>query len=42
MGLHFKIVYKKGRDNLVADALSRLLPVWIQEVANSYVTDKQA
>jgi hypothetical protein len=54
MGLPFKIVYKKGRDNLVADALSRLptlmqiqscselQPVWIQEVANSYVTDKQA
>jgi hypothetical protein len=24
MGLHFRIVYKKGKDNVVADALSRV------------------
>jgi hypothetical protein len=54
MGLQFQIVYKKGKENVVADALSRvgmamaistvteLQPVWIQEVTNSYVTDLQA
>lgn len=25
MGLQFKIVYKKGKDNLAANALSRLI-----------------
>lgn len=54
MGLTFKIVYKQGKDNLAADALSRvahmlavqavslLQPQWIQEVLNSYATDPQA
>lgn len=54
MGMHFKIVYKKGKDNVVADALSRfnhlmalqavssLQLVWAQEVANSYLTDAKA
>lgn len=54
MGLKFKIVYKKGIDNIAADALSRvghmmamqslveLLPSWLQEVMNSYSTDLQA
>jgi hypothetical protein len=49
MGLQFKILYKKGKENL--DALSRISnimaihacsevkPIWIQEVANSYATD---
>lgn len=54
MGLHFKIVYRKGKENLAADALSRVghlmalqaasavQPAWIQEVLNSYTTDIQA
>jgi hypothetical protein len=54
MGLQFQIVYKKGKENVVVDALSRvgmamaiftvteLQPVWIQEVTNSYVVDSQA
>lgn len=54
MGLHFKILYKKGKENLVADALSRVghcmalqavsevQPLWIQEVINSYVIDEEA
>jgi hypothetical protein len=51
MGLQFKIVYKKGKENVAADALSRLShlnslqavsmvkPDWLQEVLHSYVTD---
>lgn len=54
MGLQFRIVYKQGKENVVADALSRVghlsalqamstvKPIWIQEVTNSYVTDPQA
>ena len=54
MSLQFKVVYKKGHDNLAADALSRVghmlalqavsqvQPQWIQAVINSYVTDARA
>jgi hypothetical protein len=54
MGLHFKIVYKKGKDNLAADALSRVAHLhalqvvsmvkatWMQEVLHSYSTDARA
>ena len=54
MGLQFQIIYKQGKENLAADALSRvahmmalqvvsqLQPQWIQEVLNSYATDAQA
>jgi hypothetical protein len=47
-------VYRKGRENKVVDALSRIPnlmaiqscfeqnPMWIQEVINSYVTDQHA
>ena len=54
MGLQFRIVYRKGKENLAADALSRVghvmalqsvsevTPVWIQEVINSYITDQAA
>ena len=54
MGLQFRVVYKKGTDNTVADALSRvghllalqvvstLQPIWIQELLNSYATDAAA
>jgi len=54
MGLQFKVVYKKGKDNVAADALSRVghllalqavshsQPQWIQTVVNSYVTDSKA
>jgi hypothetical protein len=53
MGLKFKITYTKGKDNVAADALSRVAsvmtlqslsavkPAWIQEVLNSYQTDPQ-
>lgn len=54
MGLHFKIVYKQGKDNLATDGLSRVAhlmavqavsvvqPQWIQEVLNSYATNSNA
>ena len=49
--LQFKILYRKGKENLADDALSRIghamvvhtitevKPQWVQEVLNSYVTD---
>jgi hypothetical protein len=54
MGLQFKVIYRKGKDNLAADTLSRVnhlmaiqavsevQPVWLQEVLNSYITDPDA
>jgi hypothetical protein len=54
MGLQYKIVYKQGKENIAADALSRVghlmalqtltevKPLWVQEVLNSYVTDDEA
>lgn len=54
IGLQFQIVYKKGKDNVAADALSRVSnclavtavtevkSIWLQEVLNSYVTGEKA
>jgi hypothetical protein len=51
MGLQFHIVYRQGKENLAADALSRVghvlamqgvsevKPLWLQEMLNSYRTD---
>jgi hypothetical protein len=51
VGLQFKKVYKKVKDNLPAYGLSRVnhllsiqvvseaQPIWMQEVVNSYVND---
>jgi hypothetical protein len=53
-GLQFKFPYKKGSENKVADTLSRVgihmnlqamsvvLPIWMQEVLNSYHGDASA
>jgi hypothetical protein len=54
MSLQLKTHYKKGKENVVADALSRMpsfmqmqsysevQPVWVQEVINSYATNSFA
>jgi hypothetical protein len=54
VGLQFKLQYKQGHENTVGDALSRVgqhfqtsvvstvLPIWIQEVLNSYSVDPDA
>jgi hypothetical protein len=52
VGLQFKFAYKKGSKNKAVDALSRVgfhfhaisavIPVWIQEVLNSYHNDSTA
>lgn len=54
MGLQFKVVYRKGKENCAIDALSRLghlfslqavseaKPLWLQEVLNSYATNVEA
>ena len=54
VGLQFRIIYKKDKDNIVANALSivghmmaiqavsSVQPAWIQEVLNSYTADTQA
>jgi hypothetical protein len=51
MGLQLKVVYRKEKEGLVVDALSRVnhllslqaisevTPQWVQEVLNSYATD---
>jgi hypothetical protein len=48
------VVYRKGKENVAADALSRIShlmhiqvasevkPMWLQQVLNSYVTDPYA
>lgn len=54
VGLQFPFQYKKGCDNTVADALSRVghllvvsstsqsQSIWLQEVTNSYTVDPEA
>jgi hypothetical protein len=51
MGLQFKVVYRKGKENVAADGLSKVghlmsvqlvtqvQPLWIQDVINSYATN---
>ena len=53
LGYTFRIEYKKGKNNKVADALSRVKyrlqaliasqaqPVWLTEVVHSYVNDQR-
>jgi hypothetical protein len=53
-GLQFRFAYEKWSENIVADALSRVgahlelqaisavIPVWVQEVINSYHSDATA
>ena len=53
MGFNFKILYKKGSDNNVADALSRathqeeivavsvLQPIWLTELQETYLQDAE-
>jgi hypothetical protein len=52
MGLQFKVVYRKGKENCAVDALSRMVhlhslqavcevkPLWLEEVVNSYATEE--
>jgi hypothetical protein len=54
MGLNFKVVYKQGKENVAADALSRMhhlfaiqavsapQPIWLQELLNAYATGPKA
>lgn len=54
MGLQFRVLYIKGKENLAADALSRcahmyaiqaileVQPLSLKEVLNAYATDSQA
>jgi hypothetical protein len=54
LGLQYKVVYKQGSENRVADALSRrgcadevlsisvATPQWLEEVISSYVPDPHA
>jgi len=54
MGMQFKIIYRQGKENHAADALSRvahlmavqavstLQPQWVQEVCNTYATDAKS
>jgi hypothetical protein len=54
MGLQFRIVYRRGKENLAADALSTIptlmsmqacsevQPLWLHEVISSYATDRAA
>jgi len=54
VGLQFKVVYRKGKENMVDNALSwvshlfaiqavsQSTPVWLQEVLNCYHTDLEA
>lgn len=54
MGLQFRVVYRNDKENLAADALSRVShlmaqqavsevkPIWVQEILNAYATDTRA